>query len=469
MNKLDNRDNQRLVAHLMRRAGFGGTCAEIDRLSAMPYHEVVENLVHPEETSWMGEHLIRRFHHEQSAMMASYGPGEYWLYRMVTTKAPLIEKVTLFWHGIFATGYPKVIHGKVLSNQIDMLRRNGMGRLDDLLVELSRDPAMIVWLDNQENHDGAINENYGRELLELFSMGVGNYGEQDIKEASRAFTGWTIGNTEYMVLRSERDSDMPYGRIAWHFEFDERDHDSGTKDFLGERGNFDGADIIRIICEQEATARFIARHMYSFFVEDESPVPSWDHTSPKNPEAMDILVKAYFDSDHSISEMLTTLFNSDFFKSHSVRYKRMKSPAELVAGVLKLTGQLDRPRREIMDHALKMLFMGQHLHNPPSVEGWHEGDEWIETGTILERVNFASEQMGNFSYPGVSQMIDSALISQDNGDTLPQRCLDALGYFEVSENVMDVLRSLNGEENESSDDARQLIRIIAASPEFQKC
>ena len=152
-------------------------------------------------------------------MMGPRASGENWLYRMVTSEAQLQEKMCLFWHGIFATGYPKVIHGKVLWNQIRMFRKHGLGNFKDMLVELSKDPAMIVWLDNYDNHNGAINENYGRELLELFSMGVGHYSEEDIKEASRAFTGWTIGNTEYMVLRSERDSDWPYGRISWHFDY----------------------------------------------------------------------------------------------------------------------------------------------------------------------------------------------------------------------------------------------------------
>ena len=198
---------RRLVSHLMRRAGFGVNAAELDSLEHVDYDKIVDDLLDPPDVTWMGDHLVRRFHHEQSGMISAFAPGEYWLYRMVTTKAPLIEKVTLLWHNIFATGYPKVVHGKVLSNQIATFRRHGLGGFDELLVELSKDPAMIVWLDNQDNHNGAINENYGRELLELFSMGVGNYSEDDIKEAARAFTGWTIGNAEYMVLRSNRDSD----------------------------------------------------------------------------------------------------------------------------------------------------------------------------------------------------------------------------------------------------------------------
>ena len=464
------KDNRRLLAHLMRRAGFGATSSELDELSDIPYEQVVDSLLDPPDKSWMGEHLIRRFHHEQSGMMSAFGPSEYWLYQMVTTKAPLIEKMTLFWHGIFATGYPKVIHGKVLSNQIAMFRRHGMTKLDELLVELSKDPAMIVWLDNQENHNGAINENYGRELLELFSMGVGNYSEDDIKEAARAFTGWTIGNTEYMVLRSDRDSDMPYGRIAWHFEFKEEDHDYGEKTFLGETGNFDGSDIVQIVCQQDATAGYIARHLYNFFVRDEVPIPSWNDTPPLDGNAIEILKKAYFENNHSVKEMLRVLFNSDFFKDEANWYQRMKSPAELVAGVLRLSGQLDRPRRDIIDHTMKMTFMGQHLTNPPSVEGWHEGEEWIETGALVERVNFAAEQLGNLEMPGVISMIDKVLLESKEGNDIPELCLKQMGNLDVKESIMSILQdTVEKSGTVGRETVEDLFRVIAASPEYQRC
>ena len=163
-------------------------------------------------------------------------------------------------------------------------------------------------------------------------MGVGNYSEEDIQEASRAFTGWTIGNSEYMLLRSERDSDWPYGRISWQFDYRPEDHDEGEKTFLGQTGNFNGEDIVEIICQQEATAQFIARHMYHFFVADEPPVPAWPYTPPRDPEAIDTLVQAYFDSDYDIKTMLRALFTSDFFKDEDIRYEKVKSPAELVAG-----------------------------------------------------------------------------------------------------------------------------------------
>ena len=148
---------------------------ELDHLEHRSYESIVDDLLDPKDTSWMGEHLVRRFHHEHSGMISGMGPGEYWLYRMVTTKAPLIEKMNLFWHGIFATGYPKVVHGKVLSDQIHMFRRGGLGSFNQLLIELSKDPAMLIWLDNQDNHRGAINENYGRELLDRDSPDQTNF------------------------------------------------------------------------------------------------------------------------------------------------------------------------------------------------------------------------------------------------------------------------------------------------------
>ncbi len=461
-----------LTAHLMRRAAFGATRAEIGELASAGYDAAVDRLLNPESAEWDETYLARRFHYEQSGMLTPQGGPAHWLYRMITTKAPLAEKVALFWHGIFATGYPKVIHGKALSDQIRMFRRLGMGRFDDLLLQLAKDPAMIVWLDNQDNHKDAINENWGRELLELFSMGVGNYTEEDIKECARAFTGWTLGNAEYMVLRSMRDSDWPYGRISWHFEYKPEDHDGGEKSFLGHAGAFGGEDIIRIIAEQPATARFIARHMYHFFVADEPPVPSWPYTPPRDPEAVETLAQAYFDSGHDIKAMLETLFHSDFFKAEDVRYEKVKGPAEFVAGVLRLTGEFDRPRREILERYQQTNFMGQMLTNPPSVEGWHQGVEWIDTGTLIERINFASEQFGDAAKPGVGAMIDGVVSggAASSPESLIDACLDRMGAIAVSEDTRGALaRAASADAGASdADRAARALRLIASTHEFQR-
>jgi len=468
-----------LIAHLMRRAGFGANREQIGMHANAGYQNTVEALLNPGEEDRMDDHLIRRFHPELSGMMGPNAPGQNWLYRMATTSAPLREKMALFWHGIFATGYAKVIHGKALSDQTRMFRTFGMGSFKDLLIQLSKDPAMIIWLDNQDNHNGAINENFGRELLELFTMGVGNYTERDIKECARAFTGWTIANREYMELRSQRDSDWPYGRIAWHFKYHPEDHDDGEKEFLGQRGRFNGEDIIHIICQQEATARFISRHLYSFFVSDEPPIPEWRYTPPTNPEAIDELTRVYFDSNYDISAMLRALFNSSYFQSQDSWYSKVKSPVELVAGVLRLTGEFNRPRREIIDRYFQASYMGQFLNNPPSVEGWHQGTDWLDTGTLVERVNFASQQIGDPTKPGIQAMIERIASTPNNvasPENLISVCLEEMGVISVEEDTMKVLidfasqghdQSINAS-NDGSQKISAALQMVASTKEFQR-
>ena len=468
-----------LIAHLMRRAGFGANREQIGMHANAGYQSTVEALLYPGEEDRMDDHLIRRFHPELSGMMGPNAPGQNWLYRMATTSAPLREKMALFWHGIFATGYAKVIHGKALSDQTRMFRTFGMGSFKDLIIQLSKDPAMIIWLDNQDNHNGAINENFGRELLELFTMGVGNYTELDIKECARAFTGWTIANREYMELRSQRDSDWPYGRIAWHFKYHPEDHDDGEKEFLGQRGRFNGEDIIHIICQQEATARFISRHLYSFFVSDEPPVPEWRYTPPINPEAIDELTRVYFDSNYDISAMLKALFNSSYFQSQDSWYSKVKSPVELVAGVLRLTGEFNRPRREIIDRYFQASYMGQFLNNPPSVEGWHQGTDWLDTGTLVERVNFASQQIGDSTKPGIQEMIERIASTPNNlasPENLIRVCLEEMGVISVEEDTMKVLIDFASQDhdqpiNASNDGAQKIsaaLQMVASTKEFQR-
>ena len=468
-----------LIAHLMRRAGFGANREQIGMHANAGYQNTVEALLNPGEEDRMDDHLIRRFHPELSGMMGPNAPGQNWLYRMATTSAPLREKMALFWHGIFATGYAKVIHGKALSDQTRMFRTFGMGSFKDLLIQLSKDPAMIIWLDNQDNHNGAINENFGRELLELFTMGVGNYTERDIKECARAFTGWTIANREYMELRSQRDSDWPYGRIAWHFKYHPEDHDDGEKEFLGQRGRFNGEDIIHIICQQEATARFISRHLYSFFVSDEPPIPEWRYTPPTNPEAIDELTRVYFDSSYDISAMLRALFNSSYFQSQDSWYSKVKSPVELVAGVLRLTGEFNRPRREIIDRYFQASYMGQFLNNPPSVEGWHQGTDWLDTGTLVERVNFASQQIGDSTKPGIQAMIERIASTPNNvasPENLISVCLEEMGVISVEEDTMKVLIDFASQGhdqpiNASNDGAQKIsaaLQMVASTKEFQR-
>ena len=470
-----------LMAHLMRRAGFGATRSELEGYLEDGYEATVDNLLDPGESGHMPDDIIRRYHVDQSEMRQLDGAGAYWLYRMLTTSNPLEEKLALFWHGLFATGYAKLNQARSLLNQIDMFRHYGFGSYRDLLVELSKDPAMILWLDNNENHKEAINENYGRELLELFSLGVGNYTEEDVKEASRAFTGWTVANTEYTKQLAVRNSIWPYGKIAWRYEYHSEDHDDGEKTFLGETGRFNGEDILDIICRQPATARFIARHMYHFFVADEPPVPQWPYESPRDPEAIEMLAQAYFDSDYDIRSMLRVLFNSDFFQSEERRYGKVKSPVELVTGVIRLTEEFDGPSIEIGDRNSQMSFMGQQLLNPPSVEGWHQGVEWIETGSLIERLNFAAQQLGDLEKPGVKSMVRNILQDESgpiSAERLVDKCLDQLGAIEVSPDTKSALvrfassQSFESRSADSSDETQKnvsdLLRLVASVPEFQR-
>ena len=475
-------DDVRLMAHLLRRAGFGATRRELERYESQGYEAAVDELLAPAEPGRMGDDLVRRYHHEYSGLMGQTGPGATWLYRMISTDNPLQEKMALFWHGLFATGYPKITNGKVMLDQLRMFRRYGLGSFKTLLVELSKDPAMIIWLDNQDNHTGTINENYGRELLELFSLGVGNYTEDDVKECARAFTGWTIGNMEYMKLRAIRDSIWPYGRISWHFRYREEDHDDGEKTFLGETGRFNGEDIIEIICRQEATAKFLARHMYHYFVADEPPVPQWPYTPPRDPAAVDALAQAYFDSGYDIRAMLRVLFTSDFFRSQDTWYEKVKSPADLMAGVLRLTGEYRMPERDFVGESQRMTFMGQQLTNPPSVEGWHQGTEWVDTGTLVERINFATGHLGRIDAPGVRSMI-RGVCSQAEGPISPEglvdACLDQMGARTVSDDTRESLlafASKRGDlevagrepDEEAQRRVAEMLQLVAATTEFQR-
>ena len=465
-------DERALMAHFLRRAGFGATPDELDTWLATGYEAAVELLLHPGDPDPMPEDLIRRYHVDQSELRIVDSAAAHWLYRMITTKAPLEEKIALFWHSLFATGERKVNQAKTLLSQIETFRRHGLSSFPTLLVQLSKDPAMIYWLDNSDNHEGAINENYGRELLELFSMGVGNYTEEDIKECSRAFTGWTIQNAEYMALRSHKASIWPYGRVAWQFEYDPEGHDDGEKTLLGDTGRLNGDDAIDIIARHPATPRFISRRLYQFFVADA--------IDAEGEHLVDQLVEEYSRSGFEIRSMLRTLFNSDLFKTERVRFARVKSPVELVVGTLRLAAAVTWPTMEVREAAVAAGYMGQELLNPPNVEGWHEGPEWIDTGAMVERVNFASHYLSDAANPGIAAIVDR-LGAVNAGDLSPEQivdgCLDLLGPIRVSDStrqaviesirhVGDVNLSRSAEE-ESARVVTGALRLIASSPEFQ--
>lgn len=460
-----------LMAHLLRRAAFGATRDELERFADIGYEATVEKLLKPGNPGNMPDDLIRRnnLHMDEGALTEAAN----WIYRMITTNNPLEEKLTLFWHGLFAVGYAKGNQARTQANGINTFRRHAFGNFETLLTELSRDPSMIFWLDNNENHKGAVNENYGRELLELFAMGIGNYTENDVKEASRAFTGWTIANEPYMNAKATKDSFSPYGRVAWHFMYNSDDHDDGEKTFLGETGRFNGEDIVRIIAKQRSTARFVCTRLFQFFAADE--------VTEDGKYVVEEMVNTYFDSNYEIRATLRVLFNSNYFKSTAARYARVKNPVELVVGTIRMAGTRTIPTPANTSALDAPKFMGQALLRPPSVEGWHEGDEWIDSGALVERVNFCANEIGNPMNPGV-QTIAKRLTKTKTDTLTPEElvdgCLDLMGPINVSEethgSILEFTKTggdlnLDPENRDQDTNKRvsQVLSLIVSSPDYQ--
>jgi hypothetical protein len=281
-----------------------------------------------------------------------------------------------------------------------------------------------------------------------------------------------------MTARSQQDLILPYGHLDWHFEYRDDDHDHGMKSFLGREGAFNGEDIIDIICQQPATARFIARHLYNFFVADEPQVPAWETVAPRDPAAIDALVKVFVDNQYEIRPVLRALFNSDFFKNAT--FAKVKSPTELVVSTARIAGGHSFPDVTDVDLALLPGNMGQALLDPPSVEGWHTGMEWITTGSLVDRVNFASDQIGDVGRPGVRSMVKRIESEWDgvSPEGLVEACLDQIGPMSVSESTRDELvnhakadgemRSATGSDvGASVDRIVEMLQLIVATREYQ--
>ena len=457
-----------LMAHLMRRAGFGAQYDEIVERAAKGYEDTVEELLNPMDSSHgMDLDLAERSFLEWNHFIRCV--PEYIAWRMINSRNQLEEKMVLFWHGILCTADSKTQSYVTSQSELEMLRRNGMGNFRDLLIEISRDPAMIFFLDNCLSHKEAINENYGRELLELFSMGVGmegqfNYTEDDVKECARAFTGWTIANNI---------PGQPYGRYASQFVFNPEDHDEGDKTFLGRTGNFNGEDVVDIIAEQPATARFISRHMYNFFVADEAQVPSWMDTPPRDMETVKMLEDEYFRSGYDIRSMLRVLFNSDAFKDS--RFQRIKGPIEAIVGTLRLVGDWNTPKPGFESIFDEMKHMGQEILNPPSVEGWHTGKEWIDGGTLVRRINFIADYVGDVNQPGIQDIVQKlkAEGSTMSPVNLVDGCLRLLGCYELETETRQMLIShaektgdLPTSNKEFPGQVTQMLQMIVATKEY---
>ena len=355
-----SRDEKNNLAHLMRRAGFGLSPDDWQEYSRIGIEATTESLLHPERAPDALSQLQTQLGGNLIDFDNLDNTRSWWLYRMAFTKRPLEEKMTLFWHNHFATANFKVNNARWMWQQNETFRRHALGNFRTMLQAVSRDGAMLVWLDGAESHNDAPNENYGRELLELFTMGQGNgYTEADIKGAARSFTGWRY--------------DPPTNR----WRFDPFRHDDNWKTFLGQSGNFHGDDILDIIARRPETARFLASKLFRFFVHDD---PSDADLAP--------LEKAYFDSGFEVRAMLAAIFNAPSFYSEKARYALIKSPVDFVVMTLR-TLEVKILTVNKIDQTIAE--MGQELFNPPSVKGWDGGRAWINSRTLLSRVNFATD------------------------------------------------------------------------------
>ncbi len=390
------------AAHLLERAGFGGTPEEIGRLAAMTPRQAVDALVdfesiksdlkpfdesgiwdpgmdpfppsraeavrvarergeglgekvRPEGSQRRLQPVVDKFFYSLTAnAIETQRLGLWWANRMLTTSRPLEEKLTLFWHGHFATGENKVRDYRMMLRQNEMFRAQAAGNLRGLLVGILRDPGMLVYLDNGENIKKHPNENFGRELLELFSMGVGNYTERDVREAARAFTGWTNNVLD--------------------FKFDAAQHDADEKTFLGQTGPFNGEDIIDIILKQPVTAEFVSGKLYRYFVREDVP------TSVRAS-----LGRTFRESGYQIKPLLKQIFLSRDFYSPPAHATQIKSPVQLVVSTYKKLGLREVPT--IPDFGRTTGGLGQSLFDPPNVAGWAGGRTWITPSTLLQRGN----------------------------------------------------------------------------------
>jgi Protein of unknown function (DUF1800) len=290
----------------------------------------------------------------------------WWLYCMLQGGHPLREKLTLFWHNHFATSLVKVRDVKQMFRQNCLLREHALSKFGPFLQDISRDPAMLVWLDSNSNVKGKANENYAREVMELFSLGVGNYTEKDVREAARAFTGWHTDATG--------------------FRFKPAAHDDGEKTFLGQTGNWDGGDIVKIVLEQPAAARFLVRKLYTFFVSEIAPPAA----------LLEPLCESFRKSDYDIAALVKTILSSrHFYSGHAFR-QRIKSPVEFVLGSVRAVYRhYDEKAQDYRPLPQQILVrplttMGQTLFAPPNVKGWPGARTWLNTATLLERDNFAA-------------------------------------------------------------------------------
>lgn len=383
------------AAHLMRRAGFGGTPEEIEKLRGLGPELAVEKLLsfsaddgtepNPNDVNAAFDALLKEGVDIGKAVARLTPTVQlWWTHKLLTTTQPLKEKLTLFWHGHFASGSDKVKSGFILKAQNELFRRMGAGDFEPFLLEVSRDPAMLRYLDNDQNTKAHANENFARELMELFTMGVGNYTEKDIQESARALSGWSIRAGQ----RGTGKGQSPETARKPEAVFNPRNHDDGVKTFLGQTGNWKLEDIVRMVSTHPATSRFMTLKLWKFFVNE--AIPSDVHTE---------LAALWAQSRGNTATVLRAIFNSEEFYAQRNRYALVKSPVEYVVGTLRASRARLAPAHQ-RGVVSVMSQQYQTLLEPPNVKGWDGGKEWIDDSSILNRLTFVGAVVaGNLPAP----------------------------------------------------------------------
>ena len=487
----DSKWNEAAAAHLLNRAGFGGTPTEIEAVRRKGLAAAVRDLVEVKSDaanvpppSWAHPRNIqaqrmeikaakdRGENFQGKARQVRMMEGEeivdlrrWWLDRMLTGPAPLLEKMTLFWHGHFATSAQKVQDAYWMWLQNDILRRNAFGNFATLVKKISRDPAMMIYLDLQQSRKEHPNENWARELMELFTVGIGNYTEQDIRESARTFTGYRIDMT------------------TQQFRFAPFQQDRGPKTFMGKTGNLNGDDIIDSLVSKPACAQFIGRKLWRFFVEDDP--------SRQNVDAIAQRTRAH---NFEMRPVLREIFSSAEFYSERVMGSQIKSPIQYIVQTSKL---LDAPAPSPIAAQNAMRQMGQILFAPPNVKGWDGGKEWISTSTLLFRYNFANylingdailpqnlqqrRQGADVGFGRATQMaeqvrrepIDLGKLVPADVRSKPREVVDLLirRFFQTRPAQKEIDSFVQYLESRTSDTAdatlRELIHLMMSTPQFQ--
>jgi uncharacterized protein (DUF1800 family) len=409
--------NLQTAAHLLNRAGFGGTPDEIKAFCELGRDRAVQLAIDgPDDSTqfprpaWAQPQNLVQMHQEmmlmtdddrkmmQQDIQKQYRQDDldlinWWLNRMRYSPNPFREKMTLFWHGHFATSVVKVRESYLMWLQNEMLREHAFGNFGLMVKAISRDPAMLIWLDTRESRRDHPNENFAREVMELFTLGIGNYTENDVQQAAKAFTGYRI---------DPRDESFRYAPFQ---------HDDGDKTFLGHTGPFSGDDIIDIILEQPACAKFIARKIWEFYAyEDPSP-------------ALVATLAGYLrESNYDIRPMMYAMYRSAEFYSPDALRSQIKSPVQWVVQTSKVL-ETGLPRPQVTVNALRQL--GQIPFAPPNVKGWDGGRAWITTSTLLYRYNMANFAVGT----GTLHIDQIRRVANNNGNTSPDhRTFDVPNY-----------------------------------------